>query len=57
MMEKTPIRWAMNTMPKTDDKWLSVMSTEEVEKVLAFHKSFPQYARTPLAQLSGAARR
>lgn len=57
MMEKTPIRWAMNTMPKTDDKWLSVMSTEEVEKVLAFHKSFHQYARTPLAQLSGAARR
>jgi len=33
------------------------MSAEEVEKVLAFHKSFPQYARTPLAQLSGAARR
>lgn len=57
MMEKTPIRWEMNTMPKTDDKWLSVMSAEEVEKVLAFHKSFPQYARTPLAQLSGAAGR
>lgn len=57
MMEKTPIRWAMNTMPKTDDKWLSVMSAEEVEKVLAFHKSFPQYACTPLAQLSGAAGR
>lgn len=57
MMEKAPIRWAMNTMPKTDDKWLSVMSAEEVEKVLAFHKSFPQYARTPLAQLSGAAGR
>jgi len=56
-MEKKPVRWVMNRMPKTDDAWLRVMSTEEVEKVRAFHRSFPQYASTPLASLRGAAKR
>ena len=56
-MEKKPIQWVMNTMPATDDKWLNVMSEQEVEKVLAFHKSFPQYAPTPLAHLKGAAKK
>ena len=57
MIEKKPIQWVMNTMPATDDKWLTVMSEQEVEKVQAFHKSFPQYAPTPLANLKGTAKK
>jgi len=48
-MEKAPIKWAMNRMSKTDDKWLSIMSPEAIEKVYAFHRSFPQYQKTPLS--------
>ena len=49
------IKWSMNRMPQSDDKWLDVMSVEEIEKVRAFHRSFPQYAPTPLANLKTAA--
>ena len=49
------IKWSMNRMPQSDDKWLDVMSVEEIEKVRAFHRSFPQYAPTPLANLKCAA--
>ena len=52
-MEK--IKWIMNTMPKSDDGWLSVMSEKNVDKALSFHKSFPQYNVTPLAELKGMA--
>ena len=45
------LKWAMNTMPKTDDKNLPIMSVEEVGKARAFHKSFPQYSVTPLVEL------
>lgn len=45
------IKWVENTMPKTDDLQLSVMSLENVDKARAFHKSFPQYSVTPLANL------
>ena len=45
------IKWAVNHMPKTDDKSLSLMSLEEAGKARAFHKSFPQYGRTPLTAL------
>ena len=45
------IEWKLNTMPKTDDKNLSLMSVEEVKKAQAFHKSFPQYEKTPLVNL------
>lgn len=45
------IEWAVNTMPKTDDRQLSVMSLEEVKKARTFHESFPQYSKTPLAKL------
>ncbi len=48
-MEK--IKWVLNQMPKSDDQWLSVMSRENVEKAFAFHKGFPQYDVTPLAEL------
>ena len=52
-MEK--IQWAVNEMPKSDDKWLNVMAIEEIEKARSFHKSFPQYQVTPLAKLSNMA--
>ncbi len=45
------IEWAVNTMPKTDDRHLPVMSQEEVQKARNFHESFPQYKETPLTKL------
>ncbi len=49
------IEWAVNTMPKTDDRQLPVMAISEVKKARAFHESFPQYTTTPLARLTGMA--
>ena len=34
------IKWVLNKMPESDDKWLSVMSLENVEKARAFHRGF-----------------
>jgi diaminopropionate ammonia-lyase len=45
------IKWIKNEMPKTDDKYLNLMSEEAVEKALRFHESFPQYSVTPLRNL------
>ena len=50
-------KWVTNHMPKSEDKNLQVMSLENVAKARAFHKSFPQYSVTPLANLSGMANR
>ena len=50
-MEMEQIKWVPNRMPKSDDKWLDVMSLENVAKARAFHSSFPQYSVTPLANL------
>lgn len=47
-----PIKWVRNTMPKTEDANLGIMSMEEVEKARAFHKTIPGYQPTPLAHLS-----
>ena len=44
-------------MPKDDDARLPVMSLENVGKARSFHKSFPQYSVTPLADLKGMAAR
>ncbi|MEA4954971.1 MAG: diaminopropionate ammonia-lyase [Pseudoflavonifractor sp.] len=49
------IKWAANHLPKSGDKDLAVMSLENVAKARAFHRSFPQYSITPLAELSGMA--
>lgn len=46
------IKWVSNTMPKTEDKELSVMALESVAKARKFHESFPQYTKTPLAKLN-----
>ncbi|MDL2234571.1 diaminopropionate ammonia-lyase [Christensenellaceae bacterium OttesenSCG-928-L17] len=51
-----PMKWAINRMKSSDDTHLSVMSVENVKKAAAFHKSFPQYTITPLAQLNGMAK-
>ena len=50
------IKWTINEMPKTDDKHLSLMSEESLEKALSFHESFPQYSVTPLANLKEMAK-
>ena len=52
-MEK--ILWALNKMPKSEDKCLPVMSLENIKQAREFHKSFPQYSITPLAKLDGMA--
>ena len=52
-MEK--ILWALNKMPKSEDKCLPVMSIENIKQAREFHKSFPQYSITPLAKLDGMA--
>ena len=54
-MKKAAIKWIMNRMPGSEDAYLNTMSTEEVEKVRAFHRSFPQYDETPLVALRHAA--
>lgn len=45
------IEWAVNHMPKTDDRNLPVMAISEIQKARTFHESFPQYSETPLAKL------
>ncbi len=49
------MKWVMNRMPASEDENLSVMSLDNVAKARAFHRSFPQYAVTPLANLAGMA--
>lgn len=49
------INWTLNNIPATDDKQLQHMSLEEMKKASNFHKSFPQYAITPLTRLSNLA--
>ena len=49
------MKWVCNKMPQSEDKNLEVMSLENVKKARAFHKSFPQYSVTPLANLEGMA--
>lgn len=50
-----PILWTDNHMPKSDDRHLSIMSLDHVERAYRFHRSFPQYSVTPLANLTGMA--
>lgn len=50
------VKWVPNELPKTSNKTLEVMSAENVAKAAAFHKSFPQYTQTPLAELDNMAK-
>lgn len=49
--ENNQIKWAMNQMPKTEDRQVLHMSEEEMQKARTFHESFPQYCVTPLTGL------
>ncbi len=49
------VLWAKNTLPKTDDRYLALMTTDAVKSALAFHRSFPEYAVTPLHPLKAFA--
>lgn len=49
---KKDMKWAMNQLPKSDDKNLPIMSLSEVAKARTFHQSFPQYRETPLTRLT-----
>ena len=51
------IQWTLNAMPKSDDRYLSLMSVANVDRARAFFKTFPQYAVTPLARLDNMAGR
>lgn len=45
------IQWQFNMLPKSEHDNLSIMSIDAVKKALHFHQSFPQYSKTPLANL------
>lgn len=49
------IKWTPNRIPKTDDTQVRHMSPAEMEKANDFHRSFPQYAVTPLTRLPALA--
>ena len=49
------LKWTVNLVPGSDDKFLDLMSEENVTKANEFHKSFPQYSVTPLQKLSALA--
>ena len=55
-MKNTNFKWKINEIPKSDDKNLPIMDVKEVEKARVFHKSFPQYSETPLANLKETAK-
>jgi len=46
------IKWVKNEMPKTADQSLHLMDQGNMKKARTFHKSFPQYDETPLANLT-----
>ena len=52
---KENVLWTVNRMPASEDRNLAAMSGEIVEKARNFHRSFPQYSVTPLANLNGMA--
>ena len=52
---KDQIKWVLNTMPKSDDRQLPIMSLSNVAKARFFHSTFPQYSITPLDRLDGMA--
>ena len=49
------LKWTVNHVAKSDDKYLELMSEENVKKANEFHKSFPQYTVTPLQDLAALA--
>ena len=54
-MHQEKIQWAVNHMPHSEDKQLSVMAMEDVQKARDFHQTIPGYDPTPLAKLDAMA--
>ena len=50
------IKWVLNTI-SGGGRYMDLMSLEHTAKAREFHRSFPQYAPTPLVRLEGMARR
>lgn len=50
------IKWIENKIPPTEDKELEIMALCNVKAARAFHESFPQYKKTPLAELPALAK-
>ncbi|MCL2399463.1 MAG: diaminopropionate ammonia-lyase [Defluviitaleaceae bacterium] len=58
MIENQKIEIISNECQKSNcEDVLNLLSSYEMKKVLAFHKSFPQYAETPLIKLDNLAAR
>ncbi|MGM9631455.1 diaminopropionate ammonia-lyase [Butyricicoccus sp.] len=53
-MDRT-MKFIENHVPKTDDRYLEIMSQDNVLKANHFHKSFPEYHVTPLHSLRNLA--
>ncbi|MDL0315488.1 diaminopropionate ammonia-lyase [Clostridioides difficile] len=52
------MKWKVNNLPKGDkENCIKFLNEEEITKVRNFHKSFPQYKETPLANLEGLAKK
>ncbi|HBF0313485.1 TPA: diaminopropionate ammonia-lyase [Clostridioides difficile] len=52
------IKWKVNNLSKGDkENCIKFLNEEEITKVRNFHKSFPQYKETPLANLEGLAKK
>jgi len=49
------ILWKSNTMKSEEKADLNFLSKKEIEKARRFHKSFPQYTKTPLVSLDNLA--
>ncbi len=50
------MKWIKSRIPKSDDAYLPLMGTDVIARAQDFHRSFPQYKYTPLADLQGLAR-
>lgn len=49
------IKWAANTLPKTEDKFTPLFDKAAADEAIAFHRGFPEYSVTPLRKLSNLA--
>ena len=49
------VKWTENSISAANDADARIMSPENVAAARAFHQSFPQYAKTPLAALNALA--
>lgn len=55
MFEHVDLKYIGNHLPKTDDPYLHLMDKDQVTAARDFHRSFPMYKETPLADLKNMA--